>query len=461
MCSFERPRTYLSLVIGLLAAAYSLGAAEAQVSPITSHLEGRITVSAEIDSSQDYSGFTILVGAGTEEGGLDTLGTARTARSGEFAMDIQAPGRGVYSVLISRSGNVLTIGDIAVAEGDSAKLRIEYPVSTNWLPIRSRENASWLAYNNTRIQHTRELAAMFEAQETVSGDTLAAHFRQTANIMWNLRRTFPNTIGSEFAGAESISLLEGWDDSLAVAWAEEISPSNGRYATVGRTVRRATARLEGQESALSVLRNYRDRAIGAADRAELQAEIVRAHLDSLETEQAVAAARILREEYPDTPWADWAERAEYEANNLMPGMAAPDIMATTDSGESFSLENLKGNTVVLEFWAPQSSQYRRQLPQVNQLTEQVVSDSVRWVAVNVESNREMYDAFAEGRTLPGTQVQTTNEQSESIVKRYNISSLPTRIIIDENGHIVGKYIGSVASLRGDLLRYLDISTAQN
>src|SRR5690554_2390239 len=66
---------------------------------VRSHLQGRVTVSAEIDTTENYSGFEVIVG---REGvdGLDTLAFAVTDAGGFFETDVDAPGRGIYPLLI-------------------------------------------------------------------------------------------------------------------------------------------------------------------------------------------------------------------------------------------------------------------------------------------------------------------------------------------------------------------------
>lgn len=454
--SFYRFRHLLALIgifsVGLLV---SCAAAQEQVS---SYLEGEITVSARIDSSGDYSGFEVVVGTENPEGGIDTLASSVTNRQGHFEMDITAPRKGIYSILILRNGNLLTIGDIAVAKGDSAAVNISYPLSSKWLPIRSTENASWLAYNNTRIQHTRQLAGLFQGEESIPGDSLAGYVHQTANLLWSLRTTFPSTIGAAFAEAESVTMLEGWSDSLAIERAQQVKPGNPRIVGVARAVRRAVAREQGQQAAVQRVKSYIDASVTTEDRAALQAELVRTHLDSLAQEQAVKAAQVLKQEYPDSPWATWADRAEYEANNLMPGMAAPNFTALTAAERSFDLKKLKGQVVVLEFWAPQSARYRRQLPQANQLYQQIKQQGGEWVAVNMEADPELYEVFKDGRTLPGIQINNGSGAEGGLAKLYNLSTLPTRFLIDREGNLVGKYVGSLSELRADLLEHLEVSS---
>ena len=77
-----------------------------------------LSIRAEVDPSTDYRGFEVLV-AGDIAGEPDTLGYAITDSTGSFSMQVRAPGRGVYRLIISRLGQIQASGQMAIAEGDS------------------------------------------------------------------------------------------------------------------------------------------------------------------------------------------------------------------------------------------------------------------------------------------------------------------------------------------------------
>ena len=177
---------------------------------------------------------------------------------------------------------------------------------------------------------------------------------QTTTILWEMQHTFPNTMGSEAALAEAVIMSAGWNDSLTVARAQSIAPSNVNYADVGRAARQAQARYAGQEDALALVRSFRNNAVHDDQRAQLQSELVLAHMDSLEYDEALQEAHSLEEMYSESAWAEWARRAIYELEHLLPGMVAPDFAVNTTTGEVLALEDLQGKHAVLEFYRPQT-----------------------------------------------------------------------------------------------------------
>ncbi|HMB92867.1 MAG TPA: hypothetical protein VKP65_18600, partial [Rhodothermales bacterium] len=317
----------ISLALGLwLVLLTACGASDAadseeQQDPVRSHLSGRITVSAEVDSIPDYRDFEVIV-ANEQGQRVDTLAYAHTDSTGYFETDVVAPDRGIYPIIIKRRGTVLKVDELAVAEGDSATMDVVLPIGNRPLRIRSQENGAWAAFRNTKAQHNNALVQMLQG-DGYSEDAVHRAVMRTSGILWSMQNAYPKTIGRDLAMAEAVMMLGGWDDSLAIARAQQIQPDNPNYADVASVARQAKTRLAGPDSAIALVRDFQARTDDEDQKAHLQSELVLAYIDGGQQDQALAEARALGEQYPDTRWSAWSERAIYELENLMPGMDAP------------------------------------------------------------------------------------------------------------------------------------------
>ncbi len=415
------------------------GPGEAATPPdVRSYLEGRVTVSAEVDSVQDYRGFEILV-ASQDSAGVDTLGYAVTDPDGAFTMEVRAEDQGIYPLLISRRGTVLKVDELVVVAGDSASFEVVLPTNRP-LRIRSEENAAWTAYKNTKAQYNQSVYQLVQQGE---GNAAAFEGRvgQAAAILWSLRETFPGTLAAGVAGAEAVLMIGGWDDSLLVARAWQIEPDNTSLVEVARAARRAQARLAGQEAALALVRDFQGRVGDDRRKAALQSEIVLAHMDSLEQAEALEAARVLRETYPQSSWAAWAEHAAYEIEYLLPGLPAPPFEVTTREGATLRLDSLRGQVVLLEFYAPGDGIFAKQVDARNALYEAAAGQGLVLLSLSLQPDPVLNEAFFEGRPLPGQHVWMDQETASDLARRYNVHVLPTRYLIDRDGRIAGKYVG--------------------
>ena len=408
--------------------------------PVQSVIGGHITVDAAVDASSDYSGFDVLI-IRPDGRSLDTLGQATTRKDGAYQVVVTAPERGIYPLVVRRRGNILLRTDYVVAADDTASMNIVFPFTGNYVPIRSPENSALIAFRNTMGLHRQRLMQRIQ-RDVYSESTVSMNVRQTSSILWGMRENYPGTYATQIASVESLALLESWNDSLVVARATQIKRTNPRFVTAGQIARRSQARVAGQDAAISLLKTFQNKAKGSEDRAALQAEQVRAYIDSLQEEKALAAARRLSDEHEGTQWAEWADRARYEVEHLLPGKPAPTVTARTIQGDTVSLDSLRGYLVVLEFYHPRDEVYQQQIPTRNALYEATRTDSVAFVSVSMEPDSLLNRAFFDGRTLPGQHVIAADGSDSDLVMKYNVASVPFRYLIDRNGDIVDKYPGS-------------------
>ena len=409
--------------------------ASADKDSVRSTLTGRLTVLAEVDPTEDYRDFEVLV-AVDNQGAPDTLGYGVTDSTGAFYIEVTAPARGIYALLVSRRGTMLKLGQLAVAEGDSAMLNAAFPLGNRQLRVRSVENAAWMAYRNTKAQHNNSLLELAQGG-AYSESAALARVEQTTMILWEMQTMFPNSMGAEVAAADAVLMAGGWNDSIAVARAHEIGADNVRFVDVGRAARQAQARLYGQAEALALLDAFRERAVTEDQRAQLSSESVVAHMDSMEYDAAQDAARALAAAHPESVWAQWAERAIYEIQHMLPGMAAPDFNVITAEGDALALQDLRGRLVLLEFYQPQDEVYQRELEGRNALLAQVGADFLQIVSVSMAADTLLNEAFFDSREAPGLHVYAP----EGLARLYNVNVLPTRFLLDASGKIAAKYVG--------------------
>lgn len=431
-------RAFLCLVfVGLLVIG-----CQSRRNTVQSHLEGRITVESSVDPTGDYSGFRVLV-ADPDGRTLDTLGGAVTDEEGRFETTVSAAERGIYPLIVwGRQGERrLASSDYVVANGDSARLTMELPLRGRRFHIRSEENAALSAYQNIMAQHRKSLVRRLQT-ETVDTVAMNQGIRQTSSTLWRLQETFPGTYASHLAATESLSLMAGWNDSLVVQRAQKIETSNPRYVEAAQIARRAAARMDGQRAALDVVDGFEKRARTRDQKAGVQAARVQAFIDSMQSKAALSAAQKLKNEYSETQWADWADRATYEVNNLLPGTPAPNLALKTVSGDSLRLDSMGGRPVVLEFYHPADQLFERQLRTRNALYEATRTDSVAFVSISVEPDSVIFETFAGNRDFPGHHVIAPKGLDGPLAKTYNVAQPPVRVLIDENGDIVGRYTGT-------------------
>jgi len=121
------------------------------------------------------------------------------------------------------------------------------------------------------------------------------------------------------------------------------------------------------------------------------------------------------------------------------GQTAPDFSTTTPSGDVIRLNDLRGKTVLLNFWFVACPPCRSEMPAFQSVS--VTNTDLVILAVNSTDSNDAMVAFAEefGLTFP-----LLTDSSGAIMDRYNITGFPTSYLIDENGVIIQSQLGPLS-----------------
>lgn len=438
MSSFRMIVLTSIFAIALLSCSSNADAGQT-VDEVKSYIDGQITLSAQIDTLADYSGFEVLVGK-VVDNAFDTLAITETNQEGMFAMDVMVPEADVYSLVIARDGAVLKVDEMVVAQDDSANIKMQFPFGNRPILVRSHENAALLGYKNTMTLYDQDLKK-FATSGTATSDDYDNLVSQTTEMLWNLRESNRGTIASRLATAQSILLLEGWNDSLVVARTKEVDKDNEIFGALIGTSRRAELRANGPEAAVALMSELKEGVTNANNLVILQSELVLAFRDAGKHSDALDAARVLKMEYAtDTTWIEWADNAIYDLEYLGPGMSAPGFDAIDVNGTAVNLDNFKGKPLVLEFYAP-GSRFEEDLFLRNELYRASGDiPSFEILSFSLQPDSLLNEAFFDGRDIPGRHVFLPNGGDAKILDDYNVIVLPTRFLIDPESNIVGKYV---------------------
>ncbi len=118
--------------------------------------------------------------------------------------------------------------------------------------------------------------------------------------------------------------------------------------------------------------------------------------------------------------------------------AAEEFELQTLAGENRTLADYEGKVVFLNFWATWCAPCVEEMPAMQTLADRFKDDGLRVVAVNVRERREQARDFVEELGLEYTVLLDANGEA---LNAYNVRGLPTTIIIDREGQVVGTRLG--------------------
>ena len=118
---------------------------------------------------------------------------------------------------------------------------------------------------------------------------------------------------------------------------------------------------------------------------------------------------------------------------------APDVEFQTLAGQPFRLKELKGQVVLLNFWATYCVPCREEIPALNQLQSELQAQGLKVIGASLDDSAEDVNAYqAEVKKF---EYQVLLGGSDAKVK-YAQAVLPTTYLIDRDGFIRQKIIGA-------------------
>ncbi|WLR57078.1 redoxin domain-containing protein [Mesobacillus subterraneus] len=120
------------------------------------------------------------------------------------------------------------------------------------------------------------------------------------------------------------------------------------------------------------------------------------------------------------------------------GMVAPDFALKNLAGEEVSLKDYRGKKVMLNFWATWCPPCKEEMPAMEQFYKDNSSE-VEILAVNLDPQNNVKEFVNDN----GLSFPILLDQDGSTQQIYSILSIPTTFIIDEQGLILKKHIGSM------------------
>jgi peroxiredoxin/outer membrane lipoprotein-sorting protein len=117
------------------------------------------------------------------------------------------------------------------------------------------------------------------------------------------------------------------------------------------------------------------------------------------------------------------------------GKAAPNFTLRDLAGNSVNLSELRGQVVLLDFWATWCGPCRIDMPRIQALHNELKARGLRVFGVNSE-DAGLARAYVEsnGYTFP-----TLSDAGATVFRGYEVTAIPTAVVIDTEGN-VGAYL---------------------
>ena len=158
------------------------------------------------------------------------------------------------------------------------------------------------------------------------------------------------------------------------------------------------------------------------------------------------AERFIRTFKTSDPAAAAAMQQELDkAKSFLIGGQAPDFTQKTPGGQDFSLSDLRGKVVLIDFWASWCGPCRRENPNVVRLYETYKEKGFDILGVSLDRTEAPWLQAIEQDKLTWHHVSDLQGWSNEVAQAYGVRSIPHTVLVDGEGRILAR------NLRGEAL----------
>lgn len=111
---------------------------------------------------------------------------------------------------------------------------------------------------------------------------------------------------------------------------------------------------------------------------------------------------------------------------------APNFSLMSRSGEQVSLEDLKGQVVMINFWATWCGPCRREMPHLEALHQRYSNLGFTLLGINVEDDTRGVEKFL--RETP-VSFEVLYDPTNKVSALYDVIAMPSTVMVDREGNL--------------------------
>lgn len=390
------------------------------------------------------------------ETGPDTLFHAATGPGGTFSGEASFPENRQYTAFISRNGQNVVRFAIMLAEGDSVEISGRFPDIEQTLALSSQEHDAMRQLRNLNRGFQR--IARFANAGKLRGDTLQQELSKWSDLYMDLYNEYQDTKAGELAVAESVRLLEGWNNAGMMNRIRKVQGRDALAPLAANYGKDYLAQSQGIDAALAYLDTLSSITEGDDQKMRIHMERIGLLYDSARVEIARKDLEAFQEQYAaDSTAQQWAASIGYDLSYLSPGDPLPDF-EFRQQGRTVSRDSLLGDPYVFEVTRLANPLYQEQFDRTVVIHSIYKNYGLKVVTLPLDESQITVDAFFEERIKPWPVADARAFDREKLLETFNIRLIPTRFLVDENGKIVRKYVGREFQ---DVIKDLQMITNQD
>lgn len=124
-------------------------------------------------------------------------------------------------------------------------------------------------------------------------------------------------------------------------------------------------------------------------------------------------------------------------NFLAPGKMAPDFTQNDVNGKPITLSSLRGNVVLIDFWASWCGPCRAENPNVVRLYNKYKDKGFTVMSVSLDKDKQRWiEAIAKDNLSWPNHVSDLKHWSNEVAKLYQVTGIPFTVLVDQEGKVI-------------------------
>jgi peroxiredoxin len=146
----------------------------------------------------------------------------------------------------------------------------------------------------------------------------------------------------------------------------------------------------------------------------------------------------LYSQYPDNPFVRELNYSVTAEKYIKIGKEAPEISLSDTNGQLVRLSSLRGNYVLVDFWASWCDPCRQENPNVVRAYNKYNSSGFEVFSVSLDTNQERWLEAIKKDSLTWTHVSDLKKWDSKAAMKYAVRAIPYSLLIDGDGIIIAK-----------------------
>ncbi|MFP4090537.1 MAG: redoxin domain-containing protein [Cyclobacteriaceae bacterium] len=157
-----------------------------------------------------------------------------------------------------------------------------------------------------------------------------------------------------------------------------------------------------------------------------------------EFEYLSTLADRFQENLPDSRYTRQFVAQVEDMRKLAVGNTAPEIALPNPAGDTVMLSSLRGNYVMIDFWAAWCKPCRMENPNVVRMYNKYKDQGFEIYGVSLDRTREDWLEAIKDDNLTWTHVSDLSYFDSEAARLYNINAIPATVLLDKEGKIIAK-----------------------